>query len=113
MFVEGYWDYPLGTRGVLFAPVYFTRQVYVQPTYVYTPTYVVAEPMMVGALFVRRGYGSYYFGDYYDRRYVGIGCRCRFVGACAPTSCATTSRTSDCIFATAFLSPDRCLSSPC
>jgi hypothetical protein len=31
----------------------------------------------------------------------------------APTSCDTTSRTFDCIVATAFLSPDRCFNRPC
>lgn len=71
VFVEGYWDYPLATRGVLFAPVVFVRPV--RPAFVYTPVYVVSEPCMVGALFVRRGYGGYYFGDYYEPRYVTAG----------------------------------------
>ena len=34
VFVDGYWDYPLATRGVLFAPVYFDRRVIVQPAFV-------------------------------------------------------------------------------
>ncbi|HEX4611213.1 MAG TPA: hypothetical protein VH092_23680, partial [Urbifossiella sp.] len=74
IFVDGYWDYPLATRGVLFTPVYVPRRAVVRG-FVYTPTYVVAEPVLFGALFVRRGYGAYYFGDYYDRRYVGFGYR--------------------------------------
>src|SRR6185436_7884533 len=69
----GYWDYPLATRGVLFAPVAFVRPVYARPAYVYTPVYVVSEPCLVGALFVRRGHSSYYFGDYYDGVYVQRG----------------------------------------
>jgi hypothetical protein len=73
VFCEGYWDYPLTTRGVLFAPVVFARPVYVQPTFVYTPVYVVSEPCMVGALFVRRGRCGYYFGDYYDPGYGTLG----------------------------------------
>src|SRR5262245_52140549 len=73
VFVDGYWDYILAARGVLFAPVVFTRPVHVQPAYVYTPAYVVSEPAMVGALFVRRGWGNYYFGDYFGARYSTIG----------------------------------------
>ena len=57
VYCEGYWDYPLARRGVLFAPVAFARPVYARPAFVYTPVYVVSEPCMVGALFVRRGYG--------------------------------------------------------
>ena len=73
VFVEGYWDYPPASRGVIFAPVYYSRRVYAQPGYVYTPTYVVAEPVLVGALFVRRGWNSYYFGNYFEPRYAQIG----------------------------------------
>src|SRR5262249_22806717 len=64
VFCDGYWDYPLAHRGVLFAPVVFARPIYTRPAYVYTPVYVVSEPCMVGALFVRRGHSHYYFGDY-------------------------------------------------
>jgi hypothetical protein len=73
VFVEGYWDYPIATRGVLFAPVVYTQPVYVRPAYVYTPVYVVSEPAMMGAMFVRRGCTCYYFGDYYDGVYVERG----------------------------------------
>jgi hypothetical protein len=73
VFCEGYWDYPLARRGVLFAPVVFVQPIYTRPAFVYTPVYVVSEPCMVGALFVRRGYGHYYFGDYFDNRYAVRG----------------------------------------
>ena len=73
VFIEGYWDYPLATRGVLFAPVVFSNTVIVRPGFVYTPVYVVSEPCMVGALFVRRGHGHYYFGDYYEPGYATLG----------------------------------------
>jgi hypothetical protein len=68
VFVEGYWDYPLATRGVLFAPVAFPPAIDTQAAYVYTPLYVVSEPAMLGAMFVRRGHHCYYFGDYYEPR---------------------------------------------
>lgn len=73
VFVEGYWDYPLAQRGILFAPVYLPPAVYAGPAYVYTPTIVVREPVLYTSLFVRRGYGAYYFGDYYEPRYVSAG----------------------------------------
>jgi hypothetical protein len=69
VFVDGYWDHPVATRGVLFAPVAFVRPL--RPAFVYTPVYVVSEPALVGALFVRRGYSGYFFGDYFDNRYAG------------------------------------------
>ena len=72
VFIDGYWDYPLASRGVLFTPVYFPQNTLVAG-YVYTPSYVVSERAMFGALFVRRGYSSYYFGDYYEPRYSGFG----------------------------------------
>ncbi len=73
IYVEGYWDYPLSTRGVLYAPVAYTNAIYVQPGYVYTPTYVVSDQCMMGSMFVRRGWGCYYFGDYYGPAYAGGG----------------------------------------
>ena len=49
VYVDGYWDYPLAGRGVLFAPVYFSPVV-LRPAFVYTPVYVVREPMLYGSL---------------------------------------------------------------
>jgi hypothetical protein len=82
IYVEGYWDYPLARRGVLFAPVAFNPTVIVQPAYVYTPTYVVSDQCMIGAMFVRRGWGCYYFGDYYAPQYAtaGFSAWCGVVG---------------------------------
>ncbi len=73
VFIEGYWDMPLAERGVLFAPVYVPQSVYFRPSFVYTPTFVVSEPALYTSLFVRRGWGCYYFGDYYDARYSNFG----------------------------------------
>ncbi len=80
VFIDGYWDYTLAHRGVLYAPVTFTRAVYTRRGFVYTPLYVVSEPALVGALFVRTGRGHYYFGDYFENRYVTSGYR-PFAGA--------------------------------
>ncbi len=73
VFIEGYWDYALADRGILFAPVYIPRDVYIQQSYYYSPTVVVRDQCMFGALFVRRGYGSYYFGDYFGPSYATVG----------------------------------------
>jgi hypothetical protein len=76
VYIAGYWDYPLDERGILFAPAYIPPAVYAAPSYVYTPTVVVREDCLYGALFVRSGYGSYYFGDYFAPGYASLG----FVG---------------------------------
>ena len=73
VFIEGYWDYPLASRGILFAPAYIPSSVYLSSGYVYTPTVIIREPCLYGALFVRRGWGSYYFGDYFEPRYASLG----------------------------------------
>lgn len=73
VFIDGYWDYPLADRGMLFAPAYIPATVYMAPTYVYTPTVIVREECLYGAFFARRGYGSYYFGDYFAPSYASVG----------------------------------------
>ena len=69
VFVNGYWDYNVARRGVLFAPVRFQRDVYSRPGYSYTPLMVISLDVFLGHLFVRPTYGHYYFGDYYSSGY--------------------------------------------
>ncbi len=73
LFVEGYWDMPLGSRGLMFAPVYYPRPIYLQPAYSFTPSIVIAAPGLTASLFVQPVYSHYYFGDYYDRGFVSVG----------------------------------------
>ena len=73
LFVEGYWDLPLASRGLLFAPVYYPQPVYLQPAYVFTPSITIATPGLVANLFVQPAYGHYCFGDYYDRSFLSVG----------------------------------------
>ena len=73
LFVEGYWDLPLASRGLMFAPVYYPQPVYLQPAYVFTPSITIATPGLVANLFVQPGYGHYVFGDYYDRSFLSFG----------------------------------------
>lgn len=69
VFVDGYWDYQVARRGVIFAPVRFDRHVYERPDYFYQPSTVISLAIFAQHLFVRPDYGHYYFGDYYAPRY--------------------------------------------
>lgn len=71
VFVDGYWDYPLDQRGLLFAPVAIDPSLLAQPNWTYTPEYVVNCDFLPSALFVRPGWGHYYFGDYFGKGYAG------------------------------------------
>lgn len=73
LFVEGYWDLPLANRGMLFAPVYFARPVFLRPAFVYTPMITIAAPGLMANLFVQPRYNHYVFGDFYDQRFLSVG----------------------------------------
>ncbi len=65
LLVNGYWDYPLEQRGILFSPVRIeTAQRQVR----YTPSVVVSVRTLPTHLFVYNDYGHYHFGNYYDVR---------------------------------------------
>ena len=69
IFVEGFWDYPVERRGMLFAPVYFESRVYSRRGYHYSPTIVIDLGVFSDHLFLRPRYSHYYFGDYYASSY--------------------------------------------
>ncbi len=73
VFIDGYWDYAVGRRGVVFAPVHFRRPVWTRPGYYYTPGIVVALDAFLDHLFFRPRACHYYFGDYYAPRYRDAG----------------------------------------
>lgn len=74
MYVPGYWDYPLQNRGMLFAPVAFGGQPWLGNSgWSYQPGYSVGLSGLLGSLFVRPGLGSYYFGNYFNNSYRGLG----------------------------------------
>ena len=73
VFVDGYWDYSIGRRGVLFAPVYFDAGVYTQPGFSYSPATVIDLGVFANNLFLRPQYQHYYFGDYYAANYQAAG----------------------------------------
>ncbi|MFB3893484.1 MAG: hypothetical protein ACE15C_15835 [Phycisphaerae bacterium] len=73
IFVEGYWDYPIERRGLLFAPVCMDRRVYSRPRFVYSPAIVIDINILSANLFVRPHDSHYVFGDYYDRKCLDRG----------------------------------------
>lgn len=73
IFVDGFWDYPLENRGLLFAPVRITPQLLVQRNWHYWPSYVVRTETLLDALFVGPRERHYYFGDYFGPRYQKLG----------------------------------------
>ncbi len=74
VFGEGYWDYPLARRGLLFSPVRFAPQVWQRPGWSYQPSYCVSEPALVNSLFVNPSLRRYQFGDYFGPHYAQQGC---------------------------------------
>jgi hypothetical protein len=62
-------------RGILFAPVRFAPGAYLRPRFSYSPAVVIDLGALVINLFARPQYCHYYFGDYYDPRYVALGIR--------------------------------------
>jgi hypothetical protein len=73
VFVDGYWDRPVVSRGLLFAPCYLTRAVYTGPRFVFTPTVVINAELLVDFLFVQPRYYHYCFGDYYEPNFLKLG----------------------------------------
>ena len=73
VFVDGYYDYTVARRGVLFAPVYFSSNIYSQRGFSYSPATVINPAVFASHLFLRPRYGHYYFGDYYGSNYSSSG----------------------------------------
>jgi hypothetical protein len=61
-FVNGYWDYPLANRGLLYAPVYWNRPIYSRPGYFYRPYSVVNSALLLTSLFINPYHSHYYYG---------------------------------------------------
>ena len=72
IFVDGYFDYELAQRGVLFAPVIFRRG-FVAPGFVFTPSVVLNTHRLTEFLFVNSPCGCYCFGDYFGASHVQAG----------------------------------------
>ena len=73
VFVGGHWDYPFRRRGLLFAPVYFPGHFHWRAGFSYSLSIAVDLGNLEFGIFTRPSYRHYYFGDYYDSFYIGIG----------------------------------------
>ena len=73
VFIAGRWDYPLSRRGVLFAPYYIPRPLYLRPGFSLSLGAVVDLGLLELNLFTYPRYCHYYFGDYYDPFYISLG----------------------------------------
>jgi hypothetical protein len=73
VFIDGYWDFEFGRRGLIFAPIYFTQPLWQTAGWYYQPRYLVYDQFVLTSMFVRPGYYSYYFGDYFDPGYRRLG----------------------------------------
>ncbi len=69
IYVDGFWDYPVARRGVVFAPVRFQRAYISRPGFFYSPITVISLNVFANHLFLRPSHCHYYFGDYYEPRY--------------------------------------------
>jgi len=70
---NGYWDYPLNRRGLLFAPYRFRRSANWNRSRGFTPQVIISVNRLPWNLWVRPRSGHYYFGDYYGPRYASAG----------------------------------------
>ncbi len=73
IYCAGYWDYPLDSRGTLFAPFYFQQPVYATSGFFYTPRISLMAGALQAHLWVRPGVRHYYFGDFYAASYRSFG----------------------------------------
>jgi WXXGXW repeat (2 copies) len=71
--VDGYWDYELTRRGLLFCPVRFTANVWTRPGWRLHNSFIVYPDVIVSALFARPDYHRFYFGDYFGDSFVRHG----------------------------------------
>ena len=62
IFVNGYWDFLLAERGLLYAPVYYSRPIYANAGYYYRPYNVVNTALLLTALFLNDNHHHYYYG---------------------------------------------------
>lgn len=72
VFCDGHWDYPLASRGLLFAPIRFGALAY-RERHSFSPSVVIDAGNLSFYLFARPSYCHYYFGDYYAASYDGLG----------------------------------------
>jgi hypothetical protein len=73
IYTSGYWDVNFSQRGMLFAPVYFSRPLWNTAGWFYRPQYMVNPLSLMASLFLNNGANHYYYGDYYGNTYANAG----------------------------------------
>jgi hypothetical protein len=73
VFVNGYWDYPLEDRGLLFAPVCFDRPLWTTPGWCFRPSCVVNIGCLFDCCWVCPSRCCYCFGNFYDPCFARLG----------------------------------------
>ncbi|MFO0878667.1 MAG: hypothetical protein U0840_15100 [Gemmataceae bacterium] len=74
LYVGGFWDRCMLTRGVPFAPVYFGGGGFWRvPGYSFRPSVCLGMGATMNALWARPGWGYYAFGDFYGARFAARG----------------------------------------
>lgn len=73
IFVDGFWDYSVRRRGLLFAPVYFGSGW--AAGVAWQPIICWDLDLLIDHLFVNVGWGGYWFGDFYGPNWWGLGFR--------------------------------------
>ena len=62
IFVSGYWDYLLASRGLAYAPVWWSRPVWRTPGWGYRPYNALNSGLLLSALYLNRHHHHYYYG---------------------------------------------------
>ncbi|MEZ5941445.1 MAG: hypothetical protein R3C18_08650 [Planctomycetaceae bacterium] len=75
IFARGYWDYPLVSRGLLFAPIRYRTPIYARIGYRYTPYRWLNTAALLSRLFIAPHRGHYFYGNYGGSRYLALGYR--------------------------------------
>jgi hypothetical protein len=75
LYVPGYWDLSLDRRGLLFAPVFFNRPLWLNPGWTFRPSFWVGPRTLLSSLWVGSAWRHYYFGNFYGSRFASWGFR--------------------------------------
>ncbi len=67
VYVSGYWDYPLASRGLVYAPVYWGSSYRFRAGYAYRPSTLVNTGLLLANLFLDSHHGRYYYGNHWGR----------------------------------------------
>lgn len=79
-FVNGYWDYPLADRGLLFAPIYFNDPLWLRPGWFFRPRVVLGFGNWFNHLWWRPANPFFFYGNYFGPGFARLGFRPWFAG---------------------------------